>query len=143
MSLMTAAIAMLGMLTGYVSIATPLVRHMPQEYQRTAVAIPWQPIMVYVVVTFCVALVLIRVTKPPRPGDWEQGRIPTRLRIRRAGKRLPDIAPLAREPVCRRDQRFQDPRLVVACPAPGTISNVASGHALDSSHAVRAGVATS
>ena len=55
MSLMTAAIAMLGMLTGYVSIATPLVRHMPQEYQRTAVAIPWQPIMVYVVVTFCVA----------------------------------------------------------------------------------------
>ncbi|MDN7486941.1 hypothetical protein QZM35_04450 [Burkholderia sp. AU45274] len=76
MSLMTAAIAMLGMLTGYVSIATPLVRHMPQEYQRTAVVIPWQPIMVYVVVTFCVALVLIRVTKPPRPGDWEQGANP-------------------------------------------------------------------
>ncbi|WP_423394709.1 hypothetical protein [Burkholderia sp. LMG 21824] len=70
-ALMTAAIAMLGMLAGYVSTATPLVRHMPQEYQRTAVAIPWQPIMVYVAVTFCVALVLIRVTKPPKRSDWE------------------------------------------------------------------------
>ncbi|VBB13582.1 hypothetical protein [Burkholderia stabilis] len=76
MSLMTAAIAMLGMLAGYVSIATPLVRHMPQEYQRTALVIPWQPIMVYVVVTFCVALVLIRATKPPKPGAWEQGATP-------------------------------------------------------------------
>jgi hypothetical protein len=76
MSLMTAAIAMLGMLTAYVPIATPLVRYMPQEYQRSAVAIPWQPIMVYVVVTFCVALVLIRVTKPPKPSDWEQGANP-------------------------------------------------------------------
>ncbi|WP_244136287.1 hypothetical protein [Burkholderia sp. BCC0405] len=71
MALMTAAIAMLGMLAGYVSTATPLVRHMPQEYQRTAVAIPWQPVMVYVAVTFCVALVLIRVTKPPKRSDWE------------------------------------------------------------------------
>ncbi|MDR0243469.1 MAG: hypothetical protein LBJ65_17890 [Burkholderia sp.] len=75
-SLMTAALAMTGMLAGYVSIATPLVRYMPQEYQRTEVAIPWQPIMVYVVVTFCVALVLIRVTKPPKPDAWEQGAIP-------------------------------------------------------------------
>ncbi|VWC40820.1 hypothetical protein [Burkholderia lata] len=76
MSLMTAAIAMLSMLAAYVPIATPLVRHMPQEYQRTAVAIPWQPIMVYVVVTFCVALVLIRVTKPPTRSDWEHGANP-------------------------------------------------------------------
>ncbi|VWC52885.1 hypothetical protein [Burkholderia lata] len=76
MSLMTAAIAMLSMLAAYVPIATPLVRHMPQEYQRTAVAIPWQPIMVYVVVTFCVALVLIRVTKSPTRSGWEQGANP-------------------------------------------------------------------
>ncbi|MDN7930399.1 hypothetical protein QZM52_03730 [Burkholderia metallica] len=45
----------------------------PQEYQRMTVAIPWQPIMVYVALTFCVALVLIRVTKPPTRSDWELG----------------------------------------------------------------------
>ncbi|WP_236858378.1 hypothetical protein [Burkholderia metallica] len=73
MALMTAATAMLGMPAGCVSIATPLVRHMPQEYQRMAIAIPWQPIMVYVALTFCVALVLIRVTKPPTRSDWELG----------------------------------------------------------------------
>lgn len=70
MSLMTSAVAMLAMLLSYVSVATPLVRYLPHEYRR--IAIPWQPITVYAIVTFCIALVLIRATKPPKQSDWEQ-----------------------------------------------------------------------
>ncbi|AXF23792.1 hypothetical protein CUJ89_25765 [Burkholderia pyrrocinia] len=70
MSLMTSAVAMLTMLLSYVSVATPLVRYLPHEYRR--IVIPWQPITIYAVVTFCIALVLIRATKPPKLSDWEQ-----------------------------------------------------------------------
>ncbi|MDN7429252.1 hypothetical protein [Burkholderia sp. AU45388] len=71
MSLMTSAIAMLSMLLSYVPVATSLIRYMPHEYSR--VAIPWSPITQYAALTFCVALVSIRVTKPPKRSDWEQG----------------------------------------------------------------------
>ncbi|WP_257128099.1 hypothetical protein [Burkholderia sp. MSMB1072] len=71
MSLMTSAVAMLFMLLSYVPVATSLIRYMPHEYSR--VTIPWSLITRYAVLTFCVALVLIRVTKPPKRSDWEQG----------------------------------------------------------------------
>ncbi|KVT73816.1 hypothetical protein WK56_09415 [Burkholderia ubonensis] len=74
MSLMTSAVAMSSMLLGYVAVATPLVRYMPHEYQR--IAIPWQPITLYAVVTFCIAWVLIRATKPPKVNDREPWSIP-------------------------------------------------------------------
>ncbi|WP_256702877.1 hypothetical protein [Burkholderia ubonensis] len=74
MSLMTSATAMLTMLLGYVAVATPLVRYMPHGYQR--VAIPWQLITLYAVVTFCVALVLIRASKPPKVNGREPWSIP-------------------------------------------------------------------